>query len=141
LNAFALLVPAVLPALALAVARRPRALVGGPECRLLAAAALPLALYALALRPFWGPWDWDLFSATALVLACLALRLVFELAPARAPSLAVACIGFQLLFFGVPFLWIGTGAVREAGPFGFQGFDYDLRKAGTPPPERLAPWL
>jgi hypothetical protein len=140
-NAFALLVPATLPALVFALARRPRALIGGPECRLLAAAALPLALYALALRPFWGPWDWDLFSATALVLACLALRLVFELAPAGAASLAAACIGFQLLFFGIPFLWIGAGAPREAGPFGFRGFDYDLRRAGTPPPERLAPWL
>jgi hypothetical protein len=141
LNAFTLLVPAVLPALAFALARRSRARAGGPQSGLLAWAALPLVLYALALRPFWGPWDWDLFSATALVLACLAARLVFELAPARAPSLAVACIGFQLLFFGIPFLWIGAGTPREAGPFGFRGFDYDLRQAGTPPPERIAPWL
>jgi hypothetical protein len=141
LNAFTLLVPALLPALVFTLARRPRAAWAGPQGRLLATAALPLSLYALALRPFWGPFDWDLFSATALVLACLAVRLVFERAPARAPSVAVACIGFQLLFFGIPFLWIGTGAVREAGPFGFRGFDYDLRRAGTPAPERLAPWL
>jgi hypothetical protein len=140
-NAFALLVPALLPALAFALARRPRARPWTPPARLLASAALPLALYALALRPFWGPWDWDLFSATALVLACLALRLVFELRPARAPSLAAACIGFQLLFFGIPFLWIGAGAPREAGPFGFRDFDYDLRLPGAPPPERIAPWL
>jgi hypothetical protein len=142
LNAFALLVPAALPVLAVVLARRPRALLAGREGRLLAAAALPLALYALALRPFWGPWDWDLFSATALVLACLALRLAFEAAPPRASSLAVACIGFQLLFFGIPFLWIGAKSeVREAGPFGFRGFDYELRRPGTPAPERLAPWL
>ncbi len=141
LNAFALLVPGLLPLLAWLLARRPRAFLAGAQPRLLASAALPLVAYTLALRPFWGPWDWDLFSATALVLACLAVRVASELRSVHTPGLAAACIGFQLLFFGIPFLWIAAGTPREAGPFGFRGFDYDLRKAGTPPPERLAPWL
>lgn len=139
LNSFALLVPAVLPTLAALLVRRPRTLVSGTRERWLAIAALPLVAYALALRPFWGPWDWDLFALTALLLACVCVRAVAALAPPR--GLAVACIGFQLCFVGVPFLWIGAGTPREVGPFGFRGFDYELREPGRPPPERLAPWL
>jgi hypothetical protein len=141
LNSFHILVPAALPLLALGLLRGPRALFAGPPGRLLACAALPLALYALALRPFWGPWDWDLFAATALVLACLAVRVLAELRAVHGPGLVAAVIGFALLFVGIPFLWIGAGTPRDVGPFGFRGFDYDLRRAGTPPPERLAPWL
>jgi hypothetical protein len=140
-NSFHVLVPAALPLLALGLLRRPRALVAGPAGRLLACAALPLALYALALRPFWGPWDWDLFAATALVLGCFAVRVLAELRAAHGPGLVAAVIGMALLFVGIPFLWIGAGAPRDVGPFGFRGFDYDLRRAGAPPPERLAPWL
>jgi hypothetical protein len=138
-NSFTLLVPALLPALALLLLLRPRALVEAAQGRWLAIGALPLVFYALALRPFWGPWDWDLFALTALLLACLCLRALAALR--LAPGLAVACIGFQLCFFGIPFLWIGAGTSREVGPFGFRDFDYDLRLPARPPPERLAPWL
>jgi hypothetical protein len=138
-NSFTLLIPALLPALALLLGLRPRALVAGAQGRWLAIGALPLICYALALRPFWGPWDWDLFALTALLLACSCLRALAALR--LAPGLLVACIGFQLCFFGIPLLWIGAGAPREVGPFGFRDFDYDLRLPARPPPERLAPWL
>jgi hypothetical protein len=91
------------------------------------------------VRPFWGPWDWDLFALTALVLGCCCVRAAATLR--SAPGLAVACIGFQLCFVGIPFLWIGAGSPRDAGPFGMRGFDYDLRQPARAPPERLAPWL
>ncbi len=138
-NSFALLLPALLPALAFLLVRRPRALIAGAQGRWLAIGAAPLVLYALALRPFWGPWDWDLFALTALLLACLCLQAL--VAVRLAPGLAVACITFQLCFVGVPFLWIGAGSPREVGPFGFSDFDYDLRLPERPPPERLRPWL
>jgi hypothetical protein len=138
-NSFTLLLPALLPALLLLLLLRPRTLVAGAPGRWLAIGALPLVLYSLALRPFWGPWDWDLFALTALLLACLCLRALAELR--LAPGLAVACIGFQLCFFGIPFLWIGAGNPREVAPFGIRDFDYDLRQPARPPPEHLAPWL
>jgi hypothetical protein len=138
-NAFSLLVPTCLPGLAFLLVRRPRTLLAGATGHWLAIAALPLCLYATALRPFWGPWDWDLFALTALVLTCLCIR---ALAPLKlAPGLLAACIGFQLCFVGIPFLWIGTGSPRDVGPFGFRSFDYDLRQPARPPPERIAPWL
>ena len=42
--------------------------------RFLLAANVPLLVYALTLRPIWGPFDWDLFAITAFFLAALALR-------------------------------------------------------------------
>jgi hypothetical protein len=75
------------------------------------------------------------------VLGCFAVRVLAELRAAHGPGLVAAVIGMALLFVGIPFLWIGAGAPRDVGPFGFRGFDYDLRRAGAPPPERLAPWL
>ncbi len=139
LNAFSLMVPAVLPCLLFLLLRRPRVLVAGVQGQWIALMALPLGLYATAVRPFFGPWDWDLFALPALVIACLCVRAVASLP--LAPGLAVACIGFQLCFVGVPFLWIGAGNPRDVGPFGFEGFDYDLRQPARPPQERLAPWL
>ncbi len=139
LNAFSLLVPACLPSLLFLSLRKPGALVAGTQGRWLAIVALPLGLYATAVRPFWGPWDWDLFAISALVIACLCVRALASLR--LAPGLAVACIGFQLCFFGIPFLWIGAGQPRDVGPFGFRSFDYDLRLPARPPPARLAPWL
>ena len=139
LNAFSLLVPACLPSLLFLLLRMPRALVAGAQGRWLAILAFPLGLYATAVRPFWGPWDWDLFALPALVLACLCVRALASLR--LAPGLAVACVGFQLCFVGIPFFWIGAGSPRDVGPFGFRSFDYDLRQPARPPPERLAPWL
>jgi hypothetical protein len=138
-NSFTLLVPALLPLLACLLLLRPRALLAGTQGRWLAIAALPLVFYSLALRPFWGPWDWDLFALTALLLACQCFRALAALR--LAPGLAIACIGFQLCFFGIPLVWIGAGNPREVGPFGFRDFDYDLRQPARPPPERVAPWL
>jgi hypothetical protein len=138
-NSFSLLLPCLLPALAFLLLRRPRALVADAQGRWLAIGAAPLVVYALALRPFWGPWDWDLFSLTALLLGLLCLHALAALR--LGPGLAVACIGFQLCFVGVPFLWIGAGHPRDVGPFGFSGFDYDLRLPGREAEERLRPWL
>jgi hypothetical protein len=138
-NASSLLIPACLPALLFLLVRRPRALVADATGRWLAIAALPLCLYATLLRPFWGPWDWDLFALTAFVLACVCIRALAALRVA--PELAVATIGFQLCFVGVPFLWIGAGTARDVGPYGFRSFDYDLRQPARPPPAHIAPWL
>jgi hypothetical protein len=138
-NAFSLLVPVCVPMLLVLLLRQLPALAADAQARWLAVAAVPLALYATALRPFWGPWDWDLFALSALVLTGVGLRALASLP--LAPGLAAAAVGFQLCFAGIPFLWIGAGSPPEVGPFGFRDFDYDLRQPARPPPERLAPWL
>jgi hypothetical protein len=136
------LLPATLPLLAgFAIARR-RLLLQAPAARFLIAAAIPLVAYSCLLRPFWGPFDWDLFSLTALVLSLLAAHLVATgLAPSVRAHVAVWLVGFQLAFVAVPFVAIGLGRWRDAGPFQPRQWTVDLRTPNTPPPDVLEPWL
>jgi hypothetical protein len=142
LNAAHLLAPATLPLLAgFAVARR-RLLVQAPAARFLLAAAIPLVAYSCLLRPFWGPFDWDLFSLTALVLSLLAAHLVATgLAPGLRAHLVVWLVGFQLAFVAIPFVATGLGKWRDAGPFQPRQWTVDLRMPNTPAPAELEPWL
>jgi hypothetical protein len=142
LNAAYLLAPATLPLLmGFAIARR-RLLVQAPAARFLLVAAIPLVAYSCLLRPFWGPFDWDLFSLTALVLSLLAAHLVATgLAPSVRAHVAVWLVGFQLAFVAVPFVATGLGKWRDAGPFQPRQWTVDLRTPNTPPPDVLEPWL
>ena len=141
-NAAHLLVPGSLPVLVALALRSPRRLLATPTARFLVAAALPLAIYPLVLRPIWGPFDWDLFAVPALVLAVLAAH---GLAQATAETtwrhLTVWIAGFGLLFVGLPFLWIGIAPARPAGPFAEKQFSTDITRPGTPAHQRIAPWL
>ena len=142
LNAAYLLAPATLPLLVgFAIARR-RLLLQAPAARFLLAAAIPLVAYSCLLRPFWGPFDWDLFSLAALVLSLLAAHLVATgLAPSVRAHVAVWLVGFQLAFVAIPFVATGLGKWRDAGPFQPRQWTVDLRSPNTPPPDVLEPWL
>jgi hypothetical protein len=141
-NATYLLVPAALPLLAgFAVARR-RLWTQAPATRFLVAAAAPLVAYACVLRPFWGPFDWDLFSLTALVLAVLAAQLVATgFAPSVRAHVAVWLVGFQLVFVAIPFVATGLSGWCDAGPFQPRQWQLDLGEPKTAPPDFIKPWL
>lgn len=141
-NAAWLLMPFALPgALLLALRRR-----GGPapdaRARLLLFATAPFVAYAFALRPFWGPWDWDLFSLAALGGgAWLAHRLAAVLPPGELRAWASLLVALQLLFVTAPFLAVGIAAAHDAGPFAPALFELRTARPMTPPGPRLAPWL
>lgn len=142
INSLFVLFPFALPCLLVLVVRSPRRLVATPQARFLAATSLPTVLYAFLLRPFWGPFDWDLFAITGICLAVLAAHwLAVEFEPRSFRKLAVWLIAFNLLFVGLPFLLAGRLELREAGPFAPGYFDLDLRLPDRPPAEKLAPWL
>jgi len=141
-NAFALMIPASLPVLLGFILGEPRRFVATPRARFLLVACVPLALYATLLRPFWGPFDWDLFSITALFLAALAAHLFATgLSEPLRRHVGVWLLGFQILFVGLPFLLGAALSSRDAGPFRSRTWEVDLSKPATPPPEELAPWL
>jgi hypothetical protein len=142
LNAAHLLSPFALPGIAMVVATNPRSLVAAASARFLMLVSAPLVLYAFALRPFWGPYDWDLFAPTALALSVLVLHVLATRREARSfRAMAVVLIGFAWLFVTLPFLATGVLTMRQAGPFAVPLQEYELRKALQPAPDWLAPWL
>lgn len=127
-----------------AVAVGRRSAFATPAARLLVTAALPTIVYAFMLRPFWGPFDWDLFAITACCVSLLAGHLLvtgFE-AATRA-QLAVWLIGFQILFVGLPFLVLGIVQPRDAGPFIGKQYLRTIveQPPGGEPEGALVPWL
>ena len=142
LNAIHLLAPVALPVLLALALRRPRRLLATRAARFLCAAAAPLCIYALALRPIWGPFDWDLFAVSAVVLAALAAHLLAEATATAAWRHCVVWIaGFGLLFVGLPFVLLGVAPARPAGPFAEKEFSIELTRPGSEAHQRLAPWL
>jgi hypothetical protein len=142
LNAFYLLAPSAILVLPLFAVFSPKRLFNSPEARFLVIACVPLVLYAFALRPIWGPYDWDLFSLTALFLSFLAAHLLAAWLSERSrPDLAVWLIVAGLLLVAVPFLWIGISVSNAAGPFAPDRFNWSLFEAGTPAFQRFSLWL
>jgi hypothetical protein len=141
-NAAQLLGAWVAPVLLLLVARRPARLLSTPTARFLCVASLPLVVYALILRPVWGPFDWDLFSLTALFVASLAAHLLATSLPEVELRHALVWLaGFNLLFVGIPLLLLGFAPLRNAGPFAVEAFDPDMMHPTSPAFAEIAPWL
>lgn len=141
-NAFAMLVPSSVPVLVFFAVRRPGDLWATPLRRFLLAACLPLVAYAVALRPFWGPFDWDLFCLTGLMLGALAVNLLAtELPQPLSRRVLVWLVAFHLCFVTLPFLVTGRVDGRVAGPYELWEGNFDLILPRTPPPDVLEPWL
>jgi hypothetical protein len=141
-NAAHVLAPWLLPMLLWLAWRNPRGFRATAISRFLLAASLPLLVYALALRPIWGPIDWDLFAITAFFLAALSAHLLH--AALRDPTYAqvvVWIVGFSLLFVGIPFLLMGVATPADAGPFGMGEFDFHSIEPTSASFESLEPWL
>jgi hypothetical protein len=138
-NAFFLLAPSALPTIAALLIFWRRRLVASVEARLLGAALVPLLVYAFAVYPRWGPYDWDLFALTGLFAACLAAHL---LATARLPRLhplgiSVWLVGATHLFVTIPLLWIGIATSHGAGPFAYEAPRHPRRLVQG----EYAPWM
>ncbi len=118
LNAAFVLAPAGLLLWLGQLLRRPRSLVERPLAAFLASASLGTLLYALLLRPMWGPYDWDLFSLGAVCLASWAACAFLTGADEdRSRGLVTLAVGASLLLVTLPFVAIGMGLGRPAGPF------------------------
>ena len=141
-NAAFVLGPATLPLLIGLAWTRPARFVAAPATRLLGLCCLPLVVYALVLRPIWGPFDWDLFALTALFAGLLAAHvLAQEASDALWQDLVPWLCGFGLCFVGLPLLamdWIGP---LPAGPLLEAVFDWDLMDPTSAAAETLRPWL
>ena len=97
---------------------------------------------SLALRPVWGPFDWDLFAVTGLWIGFLAAILLAGLeARALRNHVAVAALGLQLGFVAIPLIAIGQGASRDEGILEQSHFDSRLARPGRRPPRPIARWL
>jgi hypothetical protein len=138
-----LLCPSALGVLVVLFSWRGREILRDSRGRLLFTLCVPPVFYMFALRPAWGPYDWDVFALTALVLVLLqAHALDVVLRPQVARHVAIWLIAFQLLFVGAPFLVLRASSARDAGPFFVEGyFSPYMINADTPPTPALAPWL
>jgi hypothetical protein len=115
-----------------------------PTARFLTAAAAPTVLYAFMLRPFWGPYDWDLFAITAVCVGLLAAHLLATALETRTLAHVVTCLaGFQAFFVGLPFLAMNVVPLRDAGPFIGKHYARSIMQIepGKPPRGPLARWL
>jgi len=141
-NAAHVLAPGALPVLVWAAWRHPGGFRATAIAHFLLAASVPLLVYALTLRPIWGPFDWDLFAITAFFLAALSAHVLH--AALRDPAylqVVIWIVGFSLLFVGIPFLLIGAATPVSAGPFGVGEFDFKSIEPMSPNFKSLEPWL
>jgi hypothetical protein len=142
-NAFFLLAPSALPIALCTALLSPRRLIETAEAKVLTTASLSLLLYASVVRPVWGPYDWDLFSLTALLVAALAAHVTVRCLdhPALA-NFAVLTIGGSLLLVAIPFLVIGASSAYPAGPFAIESLATHGNETPIDALERLVgPWL
>ncbi len=141
-NSFFLLVPAAVPLLFF-LASAPKRFTATPQAIFLSVAALSTLVYSIVLRPIWGPYDWDLFSLTAVCLASLAAYLLLrEFDQPLLSHLCVVLIAGSLLLATIPLLLAGLATPRDAGPFSNQGIssigDESTEQAFD---RQLGPWL
>ncbi|MDG2050879.1 MAG: hypothetical protein P8M78_12020 [Myxococcota bacterium] len=139
-NAFHVLAPAGLFILAISLAKTPREFLS-PKSLFLGSAAAATGVYATLVRPFWGPFDWDLFAVTGLFFGALAAQLLAS-PPARRffNEVVAVAIGFQLVYIGLPFVLLAAIETRPAGPFATGVFPTEFFR-GAPPPPPLMPWF
>lgn len=141
-NSFFLLAPAAIPLL-LFLAGSPKRFRATPQAVFLSVAALSTLLYSVVLRPIWGPYDWDLFSLTAVCVMSLAAYLL--LSEFDRPSLAhfyLVLIAGSLLLSTIPLVLTGLATPRDAGPFSDPGIsalgDESTEEAFD---RQIGPWL
>lgn len=141
-NAFFVLAPASLPILACFLLLAPLRFVASRDVVFLGVASLFMVLYALVVRPVWGPYDWDLFSLTAVSLATLAATLLVRaLADPPLRELGVLLVLGTLLLVTLPFVAIGIAPRHAAGPFAY-GVESAPGESPVDAFERnLGPWL
>jgi len=141
-NAFFLLAPAAIPLL-LFLARPVRRFRATPQAVFLSVAAASTRIYSVVLRPIWGPYDWDLFSLTAVCVMCLAAYLLLaEFDQRLLAHFYLVLIGGSLLLATIPLLLAGLATPVDAGPFSDPGIsaigDESTEEAFD---RQIGPWL
>lgn len=117
-NAFFLLAPFAIPTLLVVGLRAWQRFTATPEALFLSIAAAGTWLYASLVRPFWGPYDWDLFSLTAFCVASLAAYLLVGCHDERRLAhVAALLVGLALCTTSLPMLIVGIAPAHRAGPF------------------------
>jgi hypothetical protein len=141
-NSFFLLAPAAIPLLFF-LARSPKRFGATPQAVFLSVAALSTLTYSVVLRPIWGPYDWDLFSLTAVCVASLvAYLLLGELDQSLRAHFCLVVIGGSLLLATIPLLLAGLATPRDAGPFSDPGISAIGNESTEQAFDRqIGPWL
>ncbi len=141
-NSYFLLAPAAIPAL-LWLASSPKRFIATPQAVFLSVAALSTLIYSIVLRPIWGPYDWDLFSLTAVCLASLAAYLVLcEFESRRLAHFCLVVVVGSLLLAAIPLLLAGLATPRDAGPFSDRGITAIGNETTEQAFDRqIGPWL
>jgi len=141
-NAFLLLSPAALPIVVVFLLVAPRRFLASTDAAFLSSTAAFMLAYALIVRPVWGPYDWDLFSLTAVAFAGLAAYLLVNATPEPPlTDLGILLVAGTILLITVPFLWIGVAPAHPAGPFAF-GLESQAGESPVDAFERqLGAWL
>jgi hypothetical protein len=142
-NSFFLLAPAALPVVFAFGILSFRRFYSTPPATFLSAASLPMIVYASIVRPVFGPYEWDLFTVTAVCLAALAAHLLATLPDST--SLAHLCtvlVGATLLLVTIPWVVVGAFIHQPAGPFAIDALraspDGSFYETFV---RELAPWL
>jgi len=142
-NSFFILAPAIVPVVATFALISPRRLVSTPQTAFLSCACATLILYAIIVRPVMGPYDWDLFSITAVSLGALAAHLLTQDLESRPlAQLSILLVAVTLLFVTIPFLIVGIHPGTHRGPFAVDALTgAENGSWETTFEQHLAPWL
>jgi hypothetical protein len=102
-----------------------------------------LLVYCAIVRPVYGPYDWDLFSLTAVWTSLTAASALSRKLPARAfLDLATLVTGLAAFTTAIPMLVIGLSARPESGPFSPELAPHEAGRSFEESFERrVAPWI
>ncbi len=141
-NAFFIMAPVAPWLLGCLVAFERHVFVGDRDMRFLLAGLVPLGIYALMIRPVYGPYDWDLFSLTAMwggFTAGIALARV--LPRAAFAELVALAVGIGFIASAVPIAIIGHSARSGSGPFSPEFFNSVRGPVYNNFEDRAKPWI
>ena len=141
-NSFYLLHPCTAPLLVLAWLTAPRSFLATKQARFVAISSVLPLIYALLLRPMWGPYDWDLFSMSSLCTAVLGVCVIVQSGwLSRNTALFAAVALLQLTQVGLPLVLVGVATPVDAGPFSHPVSFDEILLPQTQPPAKLSPWF
>jgi hypothetical protein len=131
----------VAPALLLAFAfAAPRRLYAEPIAAYLAVSSASLLLGASLSHPGFGAFEWDKYAVTGVFLTFFAGHLLSGIRPDVVRGQLVAgLIGMQLLFVGLPLIYLGLDASSHAGALSGGAFSNWTPADGSPPADSDAP--
>ena len=118
----------------------PRRLYAEPIAAYLAVSSASLLLGASLSHPGFGAFEWDKYAVTGVFLTFFAGHLLSGIRPdVVRGQLAAGLIGMQLLFVGLPLIYLGLDASSHAGALSGGAFSNWTPADGSPPADSDAP--